>query len=87
LPPLELVPAKKVAGRIVRQDGTPLANASIHGTAGNRCYSVGLSNEHGEFQLDDVPRDLVLNTFRAFVDDRPRDVEISSNEPLLLILK
>ncbi len=55
LPPLVLVPAKSVAGRLVDKNGQPVANRAIWVAADGRDYGYGQSSANGAFTLTGLP--------------------------------
>jgi len=89
LPPIEAVPAKTVAGRIVDQDGRPLAKAHISLHEGDRSYGGGKSDSEGRFVLSSVPESIDPAKVKyGWTPENgstmPTDCEILQTDPLVL---
>jgi RNA polymerase sigma factor (sigma-70 family) len=85
LPPIEVVPAITIKGRLVDPDNRPVANAMINGIAGNRRYGFGRTDQAGSFELAQVPAGLELS-YQVWPNQHegPFNAEIVTAEPLLL---
>jgi RNA polymerase sigma factor (sigma-70 family) len=85
LPPIEVVRAVEIKGRLVDAENRPMANVGISGLSGNRRYGFGRTDQAGSFTLSQVPADLDLGyQFSRNDHEGPRAAEIVTKEPLLL---
>lgn len=71
LPPLEVVPTKRIAGRVVDERQRPVAHATVSIVVANRSYS-GKSDVNGRFELVGVPAP--VDTATAEYEVRPNGV-------------
>jgi hypothetical protein len=89
LPPLEVVPAKSIAGRVIDQRGQPVANVLISVVEGNRRYGHGKSDRDGQFDVARVPITLDPATVRyewrpETGSTMPSECEVVKTDPLTL---
>ncbi len=88
LPPAELVPARRIEGRLVDEHDRPIANARIFLSDGNRSYGYGdNSDSGGKFTLLGVPK--TIDPPKAEYkwsgsDGVPHKCEVLKTDPLLL---
>ena len=89
LPPLEVVPAKSIAGRVIDQRGQPIANVFVSVLEGNRRYGHGKSDSDGQFTVAGVPATLDPATVRyewrsETGSTMPSQCEVLKTDPLTL---
>lgn len=85
LPPIEVVPAIEVPGRVIDSHGDPLAGVRIRGRIGELSYGIGQSDENGRFTLYRVPAGMKLNGYVASSRELGRvTLAIESTDPLIL---
>ena len=89
LPPLELVPTKSVAGRVLDEHDRPVANVRICIDGKNRRYGFTKTDANGQFNLVGVP--VPIDTAKAqyeVFDDSERakrmECELIKTDPLVL---
>ncbi len=85
LPPIRLIPTNPQKGKIIDQDGRPVAKVRINGIQGNRRYVFGTTNEMGEF-VAQVPRTITLERYEVVLDDDsfPITPTVDKADPLTL---
>ncbi|MGO9108872.1 MAG: carboxypeptidase regulatory-like domain-containing protein, partial [Thermoguttaceae bacterium] len=88
LPPVELVPAKIVEGRLVDEHDRPVSDAGIDVIEGNRRYGYCKSDSSGKFSLDGVPTTTSLTNaeYEWFTPGAgvPHKCEVLKTNPLIL---
>ena len=88
LPPAELVPARRIEGRLVDVYDRPIANAGIFLSDGNRSYGYGdNSDSGGKFTLLGVPKtiDPAKAQYKGSgTDGVPHRCEVLKTDPLVL---
>ena len=88
LPPVEVVLAKRIEGRLVDEHDRPVANAGVCVLDGNRGYGHGASDRNGKFSVTGVPA--TINPAKAeyewFTPDTgvPSKCEVLKTSPLIL---
>jgi hypothetical protein len=89
LPPLEVVPAKSMTGRLIDGHDQPVAGARILLMEAGRTYGFGKSDDKGEFNLTGVPT--TMNPTGANYkwwpeasSTGPSECEIVTTDPLVL---
>jgi hypothetical protein len=55
LPPIEVLPASDISGRIVDGQGKPAADVMVSVVDGERRFGFGKSDKDGRFKIFDVP--------------------------------
>ncbi len=94
LPPLEVVPAKKLVGRVIDQHDRPVANASVRavakGTLAGIGRSTGQSDANGEFTLSGIPANVDTTTAQyevsmgTSINQIRLQAEVVQQDPLLI---
>jgi protocatechuate 3,4-dioxygenase beta subunit len=89
LPPVEVVPSKTIAGRVIDQQDQPVANSQVSILEGNRRYGFGKSDNNGRFNLTGVPAtiDPAKATYQVSPETGstgPSATEVITSDPLLL---
>lgn len=89
LPPLEVVPAKSITGRLIDAQDQPIADAWIHIIEGKRAYGSGNSDANGQFNLIDIPAtmDIAQAKYRVVTKADPAtrlEAEAIQTAPLIL---
>jgi hypothetical protein len=88
LPPVELVPATRIEGRLVDEHDRPVSNTGIDVIDGNRRYGYGKSDSSGKFSVAGVPTtiDPTKAEYQLFTDDNmvSRKCEVLKTNPLIL---
>ena len=72
LPPLEFVPGKTIAGRVIDQHGRAIADLSICVTEGDAHYGFDTSDKNGHFKLTGVPA--TFNPAKLKYECKPQDI-------------
>jgi hypothetical protein len=85
LPPIQLISTIPLKGKIIDQDGRPVATVRINGLKGNRRYAFATTNEMGEFSAQ-LPKTITLEGYEAWLhDDSTRLVPtVEKADPLTL---
>jgi len=89
LPPLELVPTKSVAGRVLDEQDRPVAAVRVNIIGKNRRYGFTKTDANGQFNLVGVPEpiDTAKAQYEVF-DDSERakrmECELIKTDPLVL---
>jgi beta-lactamase regulating signal transducer with metallopeptidase domain len=84
LPPIEIAPTTEIEGKLVDQDGRPMADVRVVGKVGDRRHSTGQTDEHGVFTLTGVPIGFEIETFMVFTRDAHFSGVVESREPLVV---
>jgi hypothetical protein len=89
LPPIEVLPAKSIAGHVVDQQNRPVENIRISVVEGGRHYGWGKSDKNGQFDMVGVPA--TISPAKAKYEWRPEvsstmgsACEILKTDPLVL---
>lgn len=87
LPPIRLVPTIPLQGKLIDQDGRPVAKARVNGVKGNRRYGFATTNPLGEFSAQ-IPKTITLESYQVWIDDGigtpPIAPTIEKSDPLIL---
>jgi hypothetical protein len=88
LPPVELVPATGINGRLIDEHDQPVSNVGIFLLEGNRRYGFAKSDGNGQFSMTGVPAgiDPAKATYQWFRPEAgvPQACEIVKANPLVL---
>lgn len=84
-PPIEVVPAVAIHGRVIDESDRPLSDVQVSGTRGNRRYGLTMSDKDGRFTMR-VPPDVEFEEFSTWSLEAGRSVEhtVVTKDPLLL---
>ncbi|WP_158231036.1 carboxypeptidase-like regulatory domain-containing protein [Rhodopirellula bahusiensis] len=88
LEPLELIPTRLVRGKLIDQDGDPLANVGVY--AWNRFQTsndFSRTNEEGEFTLERMPSAYPPKQFKVGPQYKTKRAMVVSDDPLVIQLK
>ena len=85
LPPISLMPTVSLTGKLVDQDGRPVAKLKLNGVKENRRYAFATTNELGEFSAQ-IPKGLTLDGYEVWLNDEaaPLTPTIERTDPLTL---
>jgi beta-lactamase regulating signal transducer with metallopeptidase domain len=84
LPPIRLISTIPLKGKIIDQDGRPVAKARFYGVKGNRRYAFAKTNEMGEFSAQ-LPKTITLEGYQIWLDDEsgPKALTVEKADPLI----
>jgi hypothetical protein len=85
MPPIVLLRRITILGKVIDQDGRPLAKATVCGDVGNRRYGFCETEANGQFSMR-VPHTISPKRFEIFTPptNRPGSVTILQKSPLVL---
>jgi RNA polymerase sigma factor (sigma-70 family) len=89
LPPLEVIQAQKIGGRLVDQKSQAVADVQVHVIEGNRRYGYGKSDKNGRFNMSGVPATFIAEKLKfecSLETGVPLECEIIQKSPLVLRL-
>jgi protocatechuate 3,4-dioxygenase beta subunit len=68
LPTILLSPTIVVKGKLIDQDGKPLAKKRVNGIFEGRRYGFSMSNEKGEFEMQ-IPKSITIQAYEVWLSD------------------